>query len=412
MLPLEGIRILDMSRLPPCSQATMYLADMGAEVIKIEATAAAGERAVGYASEPSPPMTKAGMRISAYNALNRNKKSLGLNLKSDDGRQIFHKLAETADVVFEGFRPGVTKRLGVDYETIRKINPKIIYCSLTGYGQTGPYASLPGHDINYIALGGALGLIGSEKSDPVIPLGFVGDAAGGTLHAVIAILGALAAREKSGVGQYIDVALTDGVVSLLGMLSVWYFQNGDIPKRGHIAASGDFPEYGVYQTKDGGYVALGAMEPYFWENVCKEVGREDLIPAPKELGKESEEIRETMRKIFLTKTRDEWFDLLAPKNIPITKVNNVAEVFSDLHIRARKMVMELDHPAFGKVKQAGFPIKYSETPLQVRHFAPFFSQNEDELLEEVGYFDDERERLRQEGVIGQPSQRVGIKAHA
>jgi crotonobetainyl-CoA:carnitine CoA-transferase CaiB-like acyl-CoA transferase len=205
-----------------CSLCTQYLADLGADVLKIEPTASAGERAIGYASEPSPPPGEMGVHIAAYNSLNRNKKSLGLNLKSEDGKQIFYKLAENADVIFEGFRPGVTKRLGIDYDTMKKINPRIIYCSLTGYGQDGPYALLPGHDITYIATGGALYLIGEPDGPPSIPLNYVGDSAGGTLHAIIAILTAVIARERTGVGQYIDVSMTDGVVSLQGMLSVWY----------------------------------------------------------------------------------------------------------------------------------------------------------------------------------------------
>lgn len=378
----------------------MYLADLGAEVLKIEATASAGERAVGYGSEPSPPPGEDGIKIAAYNALNRNKKSLGLNLKSEEGRQIFYKLARNADVLFEGFRPGVAKRLGVDYDTIKNINPRIIYCSLTGYGQDGPYALLPGHDITYIATGGALDLIGEPNGPPIIPLNFVGDSAGGTLHAIIGILAALTAREKTGLGQHVDVSMTDGVVSLLGMLSVWYFQYGDVPQRGKGPLDGKFPNYTVYQTKDGGYVAIGCIEPYFWENLCREMGLEEFIPCPKELGDRTEEIRSAMGKLFLTKPKEEWIEQLIPKNIPIAKVYSTDEVFSDPQVLARNMVLELDHPTLGKVKHPGIPIKFSETPGQVRSFAPLFSQHADEILKELGYTKIEGERLRREGVVG------------
>jgi len=376
----------------------MYLADMGAEVIKIEAPMSAGERARGYASEPSPPRDEAGIRMAAYNATNRNKKSLALNLKSEAGQQVFYKLSETADIIFEGFRPGVTKRLGVDYDTIRKINPQIIYCSMTGYGQDGPYATLAGHDINYIATSGALNLIG-YADPPSIPFNFVGDSAGGTLHAVIAMLGGVVARERLGVGQYIDVSMTDGAVSLLGFLSVMYFKDGDIPQHGKGRLDGRFPDYSVYETKEGGYVAVGAVEPYFWENLCQAVGKEHLIPAPGELGEKSEKMCDEMKALFLTKTKEEWFKLLAPKNIPIAKVNNVEEVFVDPQVKAREMVIEVEHPTLGKVKQQGFPIKFSETPMQLRNFAPFFSEHADELLEQVGYQQDDIDRLRHEGVI-------------
>jgi len=395
---LEGIRVLDMSRLAPFSQATMYLADMGAEVIKIEATAGAGERARGHSSEPSPPRDEAGIKMSAYNATNRNKKSLALNLKSEAGQQVYYELAKTADIIFEGFRPGVTKRLAVDYDTIREINPQIIYCSMTGYGQDGPYAALAGHDINYIATSGALNLIG-YADPPSIPFNFVGDSAGGTLHAVIAMLGALMARERLGVGQYVDVSMTDGAVSLLGFLSVMYFQDGENPQHGKGRLDGQFPDYSVYETKGGGYVAIGAIEPYFWGNLCQAVGKEHLFPAPAELGEESEKVRAEMKALFLTKTKEEWCDLLAPKNIPIAKVNNMEEVFNDPQIKAREMVMEVAHPTLGKVKQQGFPIKFSETPMQLRNFAPFFSEHADELLKQVGYRQENIERLRRDGVI-------------
>jgi len=395
---LQGIRVLDMSRLAPFSQATMYLADMGAEVIKIEAASSAGERARGYASEPSPPRSEEGIKVAAYNFSNRNKKSLSLNLKFEAGQQVFHELAKTADVIFEGFRPGVTKRLAVDYDTIRKINPQIIYCSMTGYGQDGPYATLAGHDVNYIATGGALNLIG-YADPPSIPFNFVGDSAGGTLHAVIAMLGALVARERLGVGQYIDVSMTDGVVSLLSLLSVFYFQHGYVTQHGEHQLHGQFPNYSVYETKGGGYVAVGTLEPHFWENLCQVVGKEHLIPAPATLGEESEKVHAEMKALFLTKTKEEWFDLLAPKNIPIAKVNNVEEVFNDPHVKAREMVMEVDHPTLGKVKQLGFPIKFSETPMRLRTFAPFFSEHADELLKQVGYQQEDIDRLRHDGVI-------------
>lgn len=396
---LEGIKVLDLSRLPPCSMCTMYLADLGAEVIKIEAPPSAGERAVGYASEPSPPQNKEGERIAAFNALNRNKKSLSLNLKTEAGRQIFQQLAREADVIFEGFRPGVTKRLGIDYDTIKQINPRIIYCSLTGYGQTGPYSLYPGHDVTYIATGGALNLIGYAEPPP-IPLNFIGDSAGGTLHAIIAILAAITARERTGLGQHIDVSMTDGVVSLLGLIAIWYFKDGAIPRRGYGPLDGRFPNYSIYQTKDGGYIAIACIEPYFWENLCRELDVKDFFPCPTEVGDRTEEIRSTMKRLFLTKTKEEWFEQLAPKNIPIAKVYSVDEVFNDPQVLARKMVLELDHPTLGKVKQPGIPFKFSETPGQVRNFAPFFGQHTDEVLKELGYKKAEIKRLRQEGVIG------------
>jgi len=378
---------------------TQYLADLGAEVLKIEATASAGERAVGLFSEPSPQQDERGIKTAAYSSINRNKKSLALNLKIEEGRQIFYKLAEKSDVIFEGFRPGVTKRLGVDYDTIRKINPRIIYCSLTGYGQDGPYTLLPGHDINYIATGGVLNMIGDADSAPSIPLNLVGDTAGGTLHSIIAILAALMARERTGKGQYVDVCITDGVISLLGLLWAWHLQDGLVTQRGTGPFDGKFPNYGVYQTKDGGYIALGCIEPYFWENLCRELGLEDFIPCPTEVGERTEEMRATLSKMFLTKTKEEWFDRLSPKNVPVAKVHSLDEVFQDPHILARKMLLELNHPTVGSVKQIGFPLKFSETPMQVRSFAPFHGQNTDETLADLGYTEAEIGELRRKGAV-------------
>ncbi len=399
-LALEGIRILDLSAMPPASTATMYLADLGAEVLKIELPIK--EMPLGALSDPSPPVQdEPGVRIAAYNALNRNKKSVGLNLKSPQGNEIFLKLAKDADVIFESFRPGVVSRLGIDYEVVKKINPRIIYCSLSGYGQDGPYAQMPGHDINYAAIGGALNLIGEIDGPPVIPLNIVGDSAGGTLHAVIGILVALMGRQQTGQGQYVDVSMTDGVISMLGLLSVWHFMSGMIPQRGTIyGAATAYPQYTVYKTKDGSYLAIGCLEPHFWANLCKELGKEEFIPAPMELGENSEQMRAGMQQILLTKTSDEWFTRLASKNIPISKVPAINEVFADPQVLARKMLLELDHPTLGKVNQVGIPIKFSETPGEVRSFAPFLGQHTDEMLGELGYSNEERQQLREQGIIG------------
>ncbi len=399
-LAFEGIKILDMSRLPPCSMCTQYFADLGADVLKIEATAGAGDRAVGWGSEPSPQKDEEGIRTAAYNTVNRNKKSLGLNLKTPEGRQIFYKLAEKADVVFEGNRPGATKRLGVDYDTIKKINPRIIYCSLTGYGQDGPYAQFAGHDITYAATSGVLNLIGEAGKPPTIPLNFVGDLAGGTLHAIIAILSALVARDKTGKGQYVDVSITDAAIALLGLLTVYYFQDGLVTQRGTGPFDGKFPDYGSYETKGGGYIAIGCIEPYFWENLCHELGVEEFVPCPTKLNRKTAEMRAALKRIFLTRTKEEWFDLLSAKNIPVAKVYSMDEVFKDPHVLARKMLLDLPHPTLGSVKQVGFPIKYSETPMQVRSFAPFYGQNTGETLAGLGYTAAEIDDLRKKGVVG------------
>lgn len=265
MLALHNIKILDLSYLPPGDLCTMILGDLGADVIKIEAPPEEGIRGV----------VRGLLRINqtkkeaAFDAANRNKSSIGLNLRSETGRQIFYKLAGTADVIVENFKPGTVKRLGVDYQTIKEVNPRIVYCSLSGYGQDGPYSSLPGHDINYISLAGALNLIGTAAGPPTVPPPLIADFAGASLHGAIGILAALLSREKTHEGQYVDISYTDGTIFLLSYFICNYFSSGNMFKRGESAFNGAYPYYGVYETRDGKYISLGCTEPWFWENLCR-----------------------------------------------------------------------------------------------------------------------------------------------
>src|SRR6185437_7410462 len=243
VLPLEGIKIVDLSRLAPGPYCTMLLGDLGADVLLIEEVG--GGSARRGAGMGGPADAEAATRQAAYNALGRNKRSIGLNLKNDDARQVFYDLCKDADVVLEGFRPGVVKRLGVDYDTVAAINPRIVYCSLSGFGQTGPYSALVGHDINYISIGGALGMIGWPGEPPAIPLNLLADFAGGGMHAAFAIVVALLARNTTGKGQYIDVAMSDGVVSLLSAASSGYFGQGTVPRPGEHMLNGASPFFNV-----------------------------------------------------------------------------------------------------------------------------------------------------------------------
>jgi len=268
MMALEGIRVLDLTRLAPGPFCTMLLADMGADVIVVEEAPGAGRRFDIGTSE----------RALAFNALGRNKRSIGLNLKDERAREVFYRLADGADVVLEGFRPGVVKRLGVDYETISRLNPRIVYCSLSGYGQTGPYASLVGHDINYISLGGALGMIGWPGQPPTIPLNVIADFAGGGLYAAFAILVAVIARGKTGRGQYVDMAMSDGVTSLLAMVVGQYFGSDHVLRPGQELLNGASPGYNVYETSDGRWLSIGCLEPWFWQELCQALGCEEYVP--------------------------------------------------------------------------------------------------------------------------------------
>ncbi|TMB70822.1 MAG: CoA transferase, partial [Chloroflexi bacterium] len=268
MMPLEGIRVLDLTRQAPGPYCTMLLGDLGADVIIVEEAPGAGRRMEMGMSE----------RTQAFWALNRNKRSVGLNLKDSRGREAFLKMAEKVDVVIEGFRPGVVRRLGVDYDAVSARNPRIIYCSLSGYGQSGPYAGLVGHDINYISIAGALGMIGTPGSPPAIPMNLIADFAGGGLYAAFSILAAVIARERTSRGQYIDIAMSDGVTSLLAFPASQYFAAGLVPKPGNEMLNGGAPYYAVYETSDGKWLSIGCIEPWFWSELCKALGCEDYIP--------------------------------------------------------------------------------------------------------------------------------------
>ena len=258
---------------------------------------------------------------------------------------------------------------------------------------------LPGHDVNYISMGGALNLIGPAQGPPVIPLNLVGDYAGGTLHAVIGILLALIAREKTGKGQQVDISMTDGVISLLAAVASDYFFSGSVPKRGTGLLGGGAPCYNVYQTKDGGYISLGCLEPWFWENLCRALGREDFIPHQWDDDRQWEMLS-YFREVFLTKPRDEWFEELKGKDIPVAKVYTINEVFADPQVRHRQMVVEVDRPPAGKIRQVGIAIKLSNTPGKIRSLSPFFGEHTDEVLRGLGYSAQEINELRRAGIIG------------
>ncbi len=391
MLALEGVQILDLTWQGPGPFCTQILGDLGAEIIRVGAPPAAGARL---------PTGQAEKRAVAYQASNRNKKSTLLDLKSEEGRNIFYQLAKETDVIVEGFRPGVAKRLGIDYQAVSKINPKIIYCSITSYGQDGPYRDVIAHDLNSIGMAGALDLIGERDGRPVIPLNLLADYGGGGKDAVVGILSALIARGKTGKGQYVDISLTDSVIALLTQVVLdHYFLSGVVPKRGEHRLSGSSPHYNIYQTKDGKFITIGCLEPWLWANLCREIGKEEFIPYQADPEK-WEEVSSYLKQIFLTKSRDEWFELLSPKNIFIGKVYSLDEVFTDPQVLHRQMVIEMEHPTEGKVKQVGIAIKLSDTPGKVRSLPPMLGEHTEEILAGLGYSKPRISQLRQEGVIG------------
>ncbi len=398
MSALDGIRVLDLTRLAPGPFCTMILADLGAEVIRIEEPGPPTGRRAQQAGSAGVQMPGRSFAGSPYNALNRNKKSLGLNLKSGPGREVYARLAQRADVVVEEFRPGVAKRLGIDYETLAARNARLIYCAITGYGQSGPYRDVVGHDINYIATAGALSIMGPPGGKPAIPHNLLADYAGGGMHAAIGILAALMARHRTGQGQYVDVAMLDGTIALLAQTFSSFFANGKLPARGATRLDGGAPNYDRYETADGKYITVAALEPWFFANLCRALGREDLIEHEFD-PQWSEEIRRVMTEAFKSKRRDEWFEILKQSDICVGRMLTLDEVADDPQVKARAMIVELESPGGEKVKQVGVSLKLSATPGSIRSLAPSLGEHTGEILESLGYSRETIERWQSQGAI-------------
>ena len=388
---LEGIRVLDLSRLLPGPFCTQMLGDLGAEVIKIE------EVQGGDYARWMPPKGKADGGM--FQALNRNKKSMKLDLRSSAGREIFLKLVETADVVVEQFRPGVLDKLGVGYEAIRAINPRIIMCAITGYGQDGPYKDLAGHDINYLNVAGISDTIGIYKGKPVSSGVQIADVGGGSLWAAFSILGAIIGRERTGRGQYIDVSMTDCAFTLTTMLVGAYNYDKRLPSRGEWMLNGAYAWYNFYKTGDERWIGIGMLEEKFWSNFCTAIGREDFIK--KQFGPRDvqEEIANELDAIFATKTADEWIEFLGPLDVCANKVNNLAEAMTDPQMLARGMIIDIEHPVDGKIKNLAFPVKFSDAPYSVKTPPPAFGQHTEEILKQLGYSVSDMEELKKNGTI-------------
>jgi len=376
---LSGLTVLDLSRLLPGPFCSMILADHGARVIAVE------DR--GYAME-------AGINSSVL----RNKEHMTLNLKSGQGREIFLRMAEKADVILEGFRPGVVARLGVDYDAVSARNPGIIYCSISGYGQTGPFRNEAGHDVNYLSVAGVLDLMGEKDRPPAIPGIQIADLAGGGMNAVIGILLALNARHQSGKGQYIDISMTDGSFSLLSLvLSIQQFTGVPV-KRADSLLSHRYACYNTYETKDGRYLSIGAVENRFWKNLCTFFEKPEYIPLQYDDGRRKEIIN-FLRHAFKQKTLAQWQVALDGGDICWGPVKSLEEALNDPLFAAREMVVDLEDGQGGKKRFLGVPVKLSDTPGSVRTLPPVFGENTARLLEEFGYSSDQIENFAREKII-------------
>jgi crotonobetainyl-CoA:carnitine CoA-transferase CaiB-like acyl-CoA transferase len=390
MKPLDGITVLDLTRLLPGAVATMMLGDFGARVIKVE------EPVTG---DPARVMGRIRKEGSYFLATNRSKQSVAIDLKNPAGRAAFLKLAARADVVVEGNRPGVMERLGLGYETLRDVNPRLIYCALTGYGQDGPYRHEPGHDINYLAIAGVLGLNGVKGGPPVITGVQIADLAGGSMQAVIGILLALQARERTGVGQMVDISMMDGALGLMHIALATYLATGRVPQRGNETLTGRYACYNLYETSDGKYLSLGALEPKFWVNTCKVIGREDLIALHYAEGEQQAACIAALREIFRSRTAAEWLELFRGVEACLMPVLDASEVVSDPQVQHRQLIAEIEHPVEGKLRQIAPTIKLSATPAEAVIPPPRLGEHTRAVLAEAGVDDETISRLAHDGVI-------------
>ena len=370
MQALEGIRILDLSRLLPGPYCTMLLADFGAEVIKIE------EPGRGDYARSFPPFLK---DFGYWHLqLNRNKKSVVLDLKSDAGREAFLELAKTADVVVESYRPGVLKKLGIDYETVSKINPKIIYCALTGYGKNGPLAKQADHDIGYVSLAGITNMSGDAGGKPAIPGVLMADM-NSAMAAGMSILIALRHAQMTGQGQEIDISLYNVAMTLMPGAASLYFGSGFVAERGNNWLTGMYANYNIYKTKDNRYVSVGCLEKKFWTNLCTALQRADLI----DLIDDEENhpyLKEQLAFEFEKRTMAEWEAYLKGKDTCVTPVLNFAEACGAEQTSANEMVLTVNDEELGEYKQIGFAMKMSKTPAQLSKRAPRLGEDTEEIL--------------------------------
>ena len=366
---LSGITVIDLSRLLPGPYCSMILADHGARVIAVE----------------SKRFLADGL---FFNIINRNKEHMSLNLKTEQGREIFFRLIQKADVVLEGFRPGVVDTLGVGYESVCKVNPKIIYCSITGYGQNGPFRDRVGHDANYLSYAGVLDLMGEKDRPPAIPGVQIADIAGGGMNAAIGILLALFARGKTGQGQYIDISMTDGMVGFLPAALFFRQLTGQEPRRSDGLLSHRYACYNTYETADGRYLSIGAVENRFWKQLCDTLDIPEYAPLQYD-DQRREEILQNMRKIFKQKTLDEWDAILADHDICWGRIQSTKEVLEDPLFRQRDMVVEIEDNDGKKSKTLGVAVKLSETPGSVRTPPVEFGESTTAILRELGYKEDQ-----------------------
>jgi alpha-methylacyl-CoA racemase len=401
---LEDVRVLDLTRLLPGGFCSLMLADLGADVVKVEDTGMGDYVRWAPPYYGSDSQQGLGTRSALYLALNRGKRAIRLDLKSDAGREAFLRLARDTDVVLESFRPGVLDKLGCGYETLREASPGVVYCAITGYGQTGPKKDAAGHDMNYLGLTGLLGLTGEPGGRPIQAAGQIADLGGGALMAAFGVLAALRERERSGEGQLVDVSMSDGALSWLAMVAGAYLCDGRVPERGKEQLTGAFACYYPYEAADG-WVTCGSLEPKFWQAFCRGVGREDLIE--KQFATPGSEEWREIADVFRSRTREEWRAFNDEHDAMIEPVLDLDQALDSELFRAREMVVEVDQPELGPVRLLGAPVKLSRTPPDPTKPAPALGEHTEEVLREAGFGDEEVSELIASGAAaGLPAEPI------
>jgi alpha-methylacyl-CoA racemase len=393
---LEGVRVLDLSRLLPGGFCSLLLADFGADVVKVEDTGA------GDYIRWAPPYVGGAddsAKSALFLALNRNKRSIRIDLRQEAGREVLLALVRDHDIVLESFRPGVLDRLGVGYEAMRAVNPRIVYCAITGYGQDGPLRDRPGHDMNYLALAGLLGLSGERDGAPAQAAGQIADLGGGALMAAFGILAALRERDRSGAGQLVDVSMTDGALSWLAMVAARHLVDGELPARGGLELAGGLVCYRPYRCADDGWVTLAALEAKFWAAWCRGVGREDLVEA--QFSAPGGDAHAEVEGIFASRTRAQWEQFASEVECCLEPVLELDEALGSELVHAREMVVGLDQPGVeAPVRLLGAPVKLSRTPADTNRLpGPALGEHTQTLLRAAGYCDEQIDALVRSGAV-------------
>ncbi len=389
---LQGLVILDFTRLLPGPLATMFLANMGAEVIKIES-----QKIPDYTRQ-YPPFIKG--ESASFMAFNHTKKSVVVDYTQKEGQEIILQLLEMVDILIEQFRPNFLAQFGLDYDTLHLKFPKLIYVSLTGYGQTGEYMHLAGHDLNYMGFAGTLA--GNQNTSPAIPTAQISDIAGGSYMAMIGCLSALYARTHTQKGQWVDVAMLDGTIPLNINALTWFWATGEAQPREEQFLAGKLLNYNIYQTKDQKYVVLGTLEDKFWAKFCVELekitGKNDWKNKMYDFPNASKN-KTALQAVFHTENLDFWVNLGLQHDIPLTPIHEISDMMTDKHLQSRGIFQTIQHPKAGETHTINFPIKFSENPHQISTPSPLFGQNTKEYLEKMGISESAIQELLEKGII-------------